>query len=260
MTLIPHDYNDKVLVTAEQFLDYMRTNKYIETKYKAPKNVIICYDSDFFQRVIKNHTREKMEGYSFWGELYYIDDTTAIIGKFGVGAPTAVVTLEELIARWVKNFISVGTCGGLQKHIPIWDIMLCEKAIRDEGTSLHYTPASEFAYANKELTTIIADTLEKNKIKYHRGTTRTTDAILRETLWKVKWYQEQGVMTVEMEASALFTVAEHHKNKNIKLASLITISDSLADLERKPQVREQVVYDSLYKIYDIAISSFNVIN
>lgn len=182
MTLIPHDYNDKVLVTAEQFLDYMRKNKHIDTKYQAPKNVIICYDSDFFQRVIKNHSKEKMEGYSFGGELYFINDTTAIIGKFGVGAPTAVVTFEELIARGVKNFISIGTCGGLQKHIPIGDIMLCEKAIRDEGTSLHYAPESTFATANAELTEIIAQTLEKENIKYHRGTTRTTDAILRETL------------------------------------------------------------------------------
>ncbi len=66
-------------------------------------------------------------------------------------------------------------------------------------------------------------------------------------------------MTVEMEASALFTVAEYYKHKNIKIASLITISDSLADLERKPQVREQVIYESLYKIYDIAIASFNAI-
>lgn len=226
------------------------------TEENPPKNVIICYDSGFFAWVIEHHSKRKLTKYNFGGELYFLNDDTAIIGKFGVWAPTAVVILEELIARWVQNFISVWTCGGLQKDIPIGDIILCEKAIRDEGTSLHYTPAEKYAQANTELTRLVAETLEENHINYHTGTTRTTDAILRETLWKVKGYQDEWVMTVEMEASALFTVAKHW---NVKIASLITISDSLADLERKPQVRDQVVYDSLEKIYAITLAVFKKI-
>lgn len=252
MTLIPHNYDDKVLVTAKQFLWYMKEIWQL-TDENPPKNVIICYDSGFFAWVIEHHSKRKLTNYNFGGELYFIDDDTAIIGKFGVWAPTAVVTLEELIARGVKNFISVGTCGGLQKDIPIGDIVVCEKAIRDEGTSLHYAPASKYAFADEGFTKTITQYLDEQKIPYHKGTTRTTDAILRETLWKVKAYQDEGVMTVEMEASALFTVAKHW---NVKMASLITISDSLADLERKPQVRDQVVYDSLEKIYAITLAVF----
>lgn len=59
--------------------------------------------------------------------------------------------LELLIAWGVKQFITLGIAGGLQKNLLIGDIIVCEKAIRDEGTSHHYLPYDKYAYPSKNM-------------------------------------------------------------------------------------------------------------
>ena len=110
--------------------------------------------------------------------------------------------------------------------------MVCEKAIRDEGTSHHYLKHSKYAYASKGMTNKIIISLEKLNQKYFIGTSWTIDAPYRETVAEAKQYQEEGVATVEMEASALFAVAQY---RNVELGAIFTISDSLAELQWKPK-------------------------
>ena len=90
--------------------------------------------------------------------------------------------MEELIAFGVKKFISIGTAGTLQKDITIGSLMVCEKAIRDEGTSHHYLKPSKYAYASKEMTSKIKKSLDKFKQKYFVGTSWTIDAPYREAI------------------------------------------------------------------------------
>lgn len=128
--------------------------------------------------------------------------------------------------------------------------MVCEKAIRDEGTSHHYTKHSKYSYAGKEITKKIISVLKKNKIKHFLGTSWTVDAPYRETIEEAKQYQEEGVATVEMEASALFAVAEYRK---VQLGSIVTISDSLAELQWKPKFKTKRTNQGLEKLYKTAV-------
>ena len=63
-------------------------------------------------------------------------------------------------------------------------------------------------------------------LKYHTGTSWTTDAPYRETLAEVKYYRDEGVLTVEMEAAAIFAIAKY---LNIKAGAILTISDYLTE-------------------------------
>jgi purine-nucleoside phosphorylase len=63
----------------------------------------------------------------------------------------------------------------------------------------------------------------------------STDAPFRETVGKVLGYQKQGVLAVDMEISALFTVADF---RGIELAAALTVSDELHDLAWKHGFRE----------------------
>ena len=92
--------------------------------------------------------------------------------------------------------------------------MVCEKAIRDEGTSHHYLKPSKYAYASKDMTQKIKNSLDKFKQKYFVGTSWTIDAPYRETVAEATQYQKEGVATVEMEASALFAVSQY---RNVEL-------------------------------------------
>ena len=135
--------------TAKDTINYLKKNKAFP-KFDIPKSVILCYDKAFFNDLLK---KEKLTRTNFY-ELYLINSTNnkiGIIGNFGIGAPSAVRLLEELIALGIKKFISFGTSGTLQKDINIGDLVICDKAIRDEGVSYHYIKSSKYAFSSDKL-------------------------------------------------------------------------------------------------------------
>lgn len=247
-------HSKDALIEPKEFMNYLKKiGKY--PKFKAPEGMIFCYQRTLLKHIIENHEVTKAEG--FYGDIYLLketEDKIAVIGNFGIGAPIAVTLLEELIAFGVKKFMSIGTAGTLQKDIEIGDLMICERAIRDEGTSHHYLKRSKYAYASKEMTEKIKNVLEKNKIKYFIGTSWTIDAPYRETIAEAKKYQKEGVATVEMEAAALFAAAQYRK---VEMGALFTISDSLAELEWKPKFHSEKTEKGLEQIYIIARDVLN---
>jgi len=225
-------------------------------KFKPPKAVIFCYHRSVLEYVIKKHKVTKVDQ-KYIGEMYLLGETknqVAILGKFGIGAAIAVVHLEELIALGVKRFVSIGTAGTLQKNIPVGSLVVCEKAIRDEGTSHHYVKPSKYSYASKEMTKKIQKSLNYLKQKYVVGTSWTIDAPYRETVAEARQYQKEGVATVEMEASALFAVAQFRK---VQLGAIFTISDSLAELEWAPKFFTKKASVGLEIIYKVALDALS---
>jgi purine-nucleoside phosphorylase len=81
--------------------------------------------------------------------------------------------------------------------------------------------------------------------------TWTLDAIYRETLEEALAYREEGVVTVEMEAAALFTIAEV---RGVEIASLFTVSDHLlAASEWSSAPNKQLLTDGLARILDVSL-------
>ena len=108
----------------------------------------------------------------------------------------------------IKKIILVGSCGCLDEKIEDYSIILPTSAIRDEGTSYHYAPASEEVRLNTNVIKKIENKLKELNLHYHKGKTWTTDAIYRETPAKVQRRKEQGAITVDMECSAMHAVAK----------------------------------------------------
>lgn len=129
-----------------------------------------------------------------------------------------------MIAIGVKEIVIMGSVGGLGKTLKISDLVLCTKALRDEGTSHHYLKNSKYISSNKELTERFGRYLDDEGINFTAGPTWTIDAPYMETAEEVLKYYMQGILTVEMEAAALFAVA---KKRNIKVAALFVVSDLL---------------------------------
>lgn len=239
------------MFTPGEFLAYQK-ERGLQPKYKPPIGVIFCYDRNFMKYIITNHKVVKASGF---GSMYLLSETkgqVAIIGDFGIGAPAVVTVFEELIAFGVKKFISIGTAGTLQKNIKVGSLMVCDRAIRDEGTSHHYLKYSKYSYASKKITNIIKESLKKFKHQYFLGTSWTIDAPYRETIAEARKYQKEGVATVDMEASALFAVAKY---RGVDLGAIFTISDSLAELEWKPKFHLHKTRTGLEKIYRVAVDT-----
>lgn len=205
------------------------------------------------EHILKRHKATRVQ--RFYGEMYLLNETKnkiAIVVKFGVGAPVVVTLLDELIAFGVKRFVSIGTAGTLQKNIKVGDLLVCEKAIRDEGTSYHYLRPSKYAYASKRMTKRIKSTLDVLGQKYFVGTSWTIDAPYRETVAEARQYQKEGVATVDMEASALFAVAEY---RGVQMGAMFTVSDSLAELQWSPKFHFKKTRGGLEILYKVALAA-----
>lgn len=125
-----------------------------------------------------------------------------------IGAPMAVGHLEELRACGFENFIVLGSCGVLDKRIEADKILIPSVALRDEGTSYHYAPASDEISYNEALLLTMEKAFNNAGIEHVRTKTWTTDAFYRETADKVKRRMAVGAEVVDMEASALMAWAQ----------------------------------------------------
>jgi uridine phosphorylase len=128
-------------------------------------------------------------------------------------------------------------------------VYVCDKAIRDEGTSYHYVSHGKYAHPDKKLTEQIATMLEKKKISFKKGTTWTIDAPYRETKSEVEQYKKEGVKTVEMEASALFVLG---KVRKVKCAAIFVVSDVLGK-KWKPNFNESHVRRKLNQVVEAVV-------
>ena len=118
--------------------------------------------------------------------IYEKDGSKVAVAMALIGAPMVVGLLEELKARGFKNFIVLGSCGVLDQSIQADKIILPSSALRDEGTSYHYAPASDEVAYDESLLVKLEAIFDKHNIEHIRTKAWTTDAFYRETLDKVK--------------------------------------------------------------------------
>jgi len=220
-----------------------------------PKGVIITFSNRLINYIINNYPLKKVA--NVFHDFYIIEDHNCSIGitaNFGIGAPIVSILLEELAAFGIKNFISVGTAGALQKDLKLGGLVLCEKAIRDEGTSYHYLEDEKYAYPSESLTQSVKQTIEKLGKEYSFGTSWTVDAPYRETIKEIEQYKEEGVLTVDMEASAIFSIAKY---LNVDAASIFTISDYIGEDEW--ELYFHLVSEHLHTLFEIALETIKAI-
>ena len=175
----------------------------------------------------------------FTSRLYTQNSTPAGICLTGpgIGAPYAVMMLETLISRGARRIIFLGWCGAVSEQVKIGDIILPTAAVVDEGTSRNYIePVNGQSKPVLSMVSLVEQVLEDNRVDFHSGKIWTTDAVYRETREKVERYQKQGVLAVEMEISALFSVAQF---RQVELGALLVVSDELSSLKWRPGFKDK---------------------
>lgn len=140
-----------------------------------------------------------------------------------VGAAMAVMTLEKLIALGCRKVLVMGWCGALRPELRVGDILLPTWGRSEEGVSAHY-PLAAPAAAAPALTDKVMAALTLAGLASRQGPIWTTDAPYRELPSKIKKFAAQGIMAVDMEFSALCTVAAFRR---IELAAVMLVSDEL---------------------------------
>ncbi len=160
-----------------------------------------------------------------------------------MGCPACGGNLDLFNAMGIKKVMFCGGGGVLNKGIEVGQVLVVDGAIRDEGFSYQYIPASRVIYTNPSVIEKIISYLDKRKISYLRGLVWTTDAIFRETPDRIELRKKEGAQIVEMEQAGCIAVAQYRK---FAYGALIYGGDDLSGNdwdERQWQSQKGVRYD-----------------
>jgi uridine phosphorylase len=155
-----------------------------------------------------------------------------VIGRV-VGASFAVLVAEELFASGCELLISITSAGQIISLDRPPYVVLIEKALRDEGTSYHYLPPSTYSYLHPGIRKTICAAWENSSVQLYAGASWTTDAPFRETEEMIEVCRKEGILAVEMEAAALYALAEAKQYKIICFAHVTNqMGQSEGDFEK----------------------------
>ena len=151
----------------------------------------------------------------------------------GMGCPGATIVFEELIQLGCKRLMRVGTCGGLQPHHALGDLIVALTAIPQDATARHLVGEEPHCpTASWELVHGAVHAAKELGQPMHVGPIVTSDVFYNPDEGQYERWSRRGVLGVEMEAAALFTVTAIGgigKTEGIRGGCLLTVSDIIVE-------------------------------
>lgn len=235
-------------VTSRRLLDYHRSLGH--SSIAVPRAIILTWQPRLENRVRERRPHEELRGPGIGVSALLRLSPDLGLARLPIGAPAAAIAIEELSAHGAEVFVGVGTAGALDERLAAGDVVVCSAALRDEGTSFHYAPGPPpgvlaFAMPDLELTRRLRTAVPGAVF----GSSWTTDAPYRETAEEIAKYRADGIVTVEMEASCLFTVAPA---VGATAAAAFAVSDVLHGEEWTPHFGSTGVLDGLWTLFEAA--------
>ncbi len=207
--------------------EIVKAEVYTTGQKRLPSIAITCFKTELIQVVKNSNNFEEYSELYVCGEAIKIYKTQiegkdVIIYRTLVGGPATTSMMEELHARGVETFIIFGSCGELTSNLKKGAFVIPIEAYRDEGTSYHYIPISDFVEI--DTATELSKIFEENGIPYELTKTWTTDALYKETKEKLKDRVSRGCKVVEMECASIMAVA---KSRGFKAYQFLYTDDTL---------------------------------
>lgn len=137
-------------------------------------------------------------------------------------APAVAMLVHVLAGVGVTEIVGVGYCGAVDPDISCGDLVLPLAAVRDEGTSARYVPERYPAVADFGLHGALVNAARRHDARFHSGVVFSTDAIMLESTAQMREWGARDVLAVDMETSALLTVA---RLLRVRAASILVASD-----------------------------------
>src|SRR3954463_15151225 len=182
----------------------------------------------YFDDVQQRNSERGLLGYSgtYEGKPVSVQGT-------GMGCPGATIVFEELIQLGVKKLLRVGTCGGLQAHHELGDLIVALSAVADDRTADHLVGGEPHCpTASWELIHGAVHAAKEAGQPMHVGPIVSSDLFYNPSEGQYERWSSRGVLGVEMEAAALFTVAAMGgigKVPDVHGGCLLTVSDIVVE-------------------------------
>ena len=176
-----------------------------------------------------------------------IDGKRVTVGNGGRFAPDTGMTTEILCAAGAEFLIRIGSCGSLQDHVKIGDLVIVTGAIRGEGTTSYYVPKNFSTVAHPDIVRALQKAAESLRVRYHLGWIFTTDALFQETPELIQELNEQNVSSIDMVTSTFLTIAQFRQKK---AGAVLAVSDEC--LYAKFAFRDPVFLAAEEKMVEVA--------
>jgi uridine phosphorylase len=220
--------------TPESLLREARRQKDIPDA-PLPEVCILDPDGDIVRNLRAAGRAERADGWPcYHSEMDVFEQSGREYGIVGcaVGGSYAVLVAEQMFASGCRLLVSITSSGQITPLRSPPYFILIERALRDEGTSYHYLPASAYAEANPALIATVAEALSGVGEPVERGATWTTDAPYRETAAAIEAARAQGILAVEMEAAALYAFAQARAKPVLCFAHVTNQMGQIGDFEK----------------------------
>jgi DeoD family purine-nucleoside phosphorylase len=175
----------------------------------------------------------------------------------GMGCPSAAIVTEELVQLGARNLLRVGTCGGYSRDLRLGDLIVATAATPQDGTissltrGVPYAPAAHF------------DVVHAAHHAAQRAGTRTfTGPIVSSDLFydpeedPASLWGDLGVLAVEMEAAAIFTIAAM---RGVRAGCLLTVSDTIGT-EGIERIEDSALRGAVDNMMGLALDTLNALN
>ncbi len=164
-----------------------------------------------------------------------------------MGVPSISIYVDELINSYgVQNLMRIGTCGSFQPDVKIRDVILAMSASTDSNINkirfngLDFAPTADFALLKKAY-----DKATEMGMSVKVGNILTSDTFYHDDPESWKHWAKFGVLAVEMETTALYTLAAKY---NVNALTLLTVSDSLVTSEVTSAEERQKTFTKMIEI------------
>jgi purine-nucleoside phosphorylase len=165
----------------------------------------------------------------------------------GMGQPSASIYANELFAEYdVQTLIRVGTCGALTEAVRVRDVIIAMSASTDSQMNrlrfhgIDYAPTADY-----QLLRAAVDASEAAGLNVHVGQVFSADLFYSDRPELVSQTADYGVLGVEMEAAALYTLAAKFGRRAL---GIMTVSDHLITKEETPAEERQTTFSEMITI------------
>jgi uridine phosphorylase len=137
----------------------------------------------------------------------------------GIGGPSMIIALEELINCGGKYYIRIGSAGAAQTDIAIGDLVIATGAVREDGASAMYVEKNYPAVANFSLLTALVESCLSLEYNFHLGITRSHDSFyIDDEAEQMEKANKNKILASDMETASLYTLASL---RGVKAASIL---------------------------------------
>jgi len=164
----------------------------------------------------------------------------------GMGIPSASIYTHELVTEYgARRLVRVGSCGSLQDHVGIRDVVLAAGACTDSQVNrARYAGLDFAAIADFGLLRTAAAAAEARGIDVHVGNVHSAD-LFYDPRGLTPTMEAMGVLAIEMEAAGIYGVAAEH---GARALAVITVSDHIKTGEQTTSDERQQTFDDMVDI------------